>query len=176
MRRFNILREDNLLDNTEDNNININVSIDNVKNDELSQKFIKELTEALEKFNKEAELDNVKLTEDEEWEFEREKDKFLQDYFKKVLSNIENGETFIVTDKYENDNELNRYKVTQYKNNAEYKYVAFAKDLPKDVKIGDVVRRKDGEYIYDDSATRFVKDTIKKIKQEIIEKRKTNHE
>lgn len=176
MRRFNILREDNLLDNTKDKNIDINVSIDNIKNNELSQKFIKELTEALERFNHEEELENIKLTEDEEWEFERGRDKFLQDYFKKALSNTENGETFIVTDKYENDPELNRYKVTQYKNNAEYKYVAFAKDLPQDIKIGDVVRKKDGEYIYDDSATRFVKDTIQKIKQDIIEKRKTSYE
>ena len=175
MRRFNILREDNLLDNANDKkmNFNINVSIDNPEENELGKKFIKELTNALEKFNQDEKVntENIKLTEDEEWEFYKGKRDFLHSFFQKELSNPEKGEIFIVTDKYENDVEYHRYKVTQYKNNAEYKYVTFEKDLPENVAIGDVVRKIDGKYIYDYEATKYVNDTIQKIKREIIEKR-----
>lgn len=173
MRRYNILREENILDAEDKNiNVNINVSVENSEQNELGKKFIKELTDALEKFNnEETKIKDVKLTEDEEWEFYKGKRDFLHNLFKKELSNVEKGEMFIVTDKYENDVEYHRYKVTQYKNNAEYKYVTFAKNLPENVKIGDVVRKIDGRYIYDEEATRYVNDTIDKIKKDIIDKR-----
>ena len=40
---------------------------------------------------------------------------FLEEYFNKELSDLSKGEVFIVTDKFENDDEYHRYKVTQYK-------------------------------------------------------------
>lgn len=120
-----------------------------------------------EKLNK----DKTMLTNDEEIKFSRDKFKFLQNYFIKELSNLEKGEIFIVTNKYENDIKLHRYKVAQYKNNFECKYIAFEKDLPENVKLGDVVRKIDGKYIYDEQATKYVNDSIKQIKEDIINSR-----
>ena len=173
MRRFNILRDDNILDAEDKSiNVNINVKVENSEQNELGKKFIEELTETLKKFNnEETNIEDVKLTEDEEWEFYKEKRDFLHSLFEKELSNLEKGEIYIVTDKYENDIENNRYKVTQYKNNAEYKYVTFSKNLPKNIKIGDVVRKVDGKYMYDEEATRYINDTINKLKKDIIDKR-----
>ena len=85
----------------------------------------------------------------------------MQEYFKTKLSDLSNGEIYIVTNKYENDDENQRYKVTQYKNNMECKYIAFEKDLPENVQLQDVVRKVNGKYIYDDEATRVYKSYYK---------------
>ena len=61
--------------------------------------------------------------------------------------------------------------MAQYKDNKEWKYITFEKDLPKNVQLGDVVRKIDGKYIYDKQATQYVNDSINKIKQNIIDKR-----
>ena len=138
--------------------------------------FIKELTNALKNLDnqneiKGEEMDDIILTSEEDWKFYREKWNFLENYFKKELSDLSKGETFIVTDKYENDYEYHRYKVTQYKNDKECKYIAFEKDLPENVSLGDVVRKIDGKYIYDEQATKYVNDSIKQIKEDIINNR-----
>ena len=143
---------------------------------EFLKNFIEELNKTLEnmknKINLKGEnMGEIKLNPKEELEFDRKEFKFLQEYFKKELSDLSKGEIFIVTNKYENDNELHRYKVTQYKNNLECKYIAFEKDLPKNVKLGDVVRKINGIYIYDEQATKYINDSINKIKQDIINNR-----
>ena len=143
---------------------------------EFLKNFIEELSKTLEnmknKINLKGEnMGEIKLNPKEELEFDRKEFKFLQEYFKKELSDLSKGEIFIVTNKYENDNELHRYKVTQYKNNLECKYIAFEKDLPKNVKLGDVVRKINGIYIYDEQATKYINDSINKIKQDIINNR-----
>lgn len=144
---------------------------------EILKDFIEELNKTLEKMKNKNEMkgekmDEIKLNPKEELEFDRKEFKFLQEYFKKELSNLSKGEIFIVTNKYENDNELHRYKVTQYKNNLECKYIAFEKDLPKNVKLGDVVRKVNGIYVYDEEATKYLKVSINKIKEDIINNRK----
>ena len=116
-------------------------------------------------------MDNIKLTPEEELEFDKKEFKFLQKYFKKELSDLSKGEIYIVTNKYEDDNEYHRYKVAQYKNNLECKYIAFEKDLPKNVRLRDVVRKTNGRYVYDKEATRFVKDSINIIKEDIVKNR-----
>jgi len=132
-----------------------------VTQNEFARDFIKELRNALE--NEELKsVDNVQLTDEEDLEFYRKETKFLQDYFKKELSDKSKGEIYIVTNKYENDTELHRYKVTQYKDNFECKYIAFEKDLPQNVKLQDVVRKIDGKYVYDEKATRNCKGCNKK--------------
>ena len=113
----------------------------------------------------------IRLTDEEEWELYRKKWNFFENYFKKELSDLSEGEIFIVTNQYENDYEYHRYKVTQYKENKECKYIAFEKDLPENVKLGDVVRKVDGKYILDAQATKYVADTINEFKQEIINNR-----
>lgn len=145
---------------------------------EFVKNFIKELGKALENLNnknsvglKGEKMDNVKLTDEEELEFDRKEFSFLQDYFEKESLNSSKGEIYIVTNKYENDNEYHRYKVAQYKNNLECKYIAFEKDLPENVKLGDIVRKIDGKYIYDKQATQYVNNSINKIKQDIINNR-----
>lgn len=143
---------------------------------EFLRNFIEELNKTLEKMKNKNDLkgdkmDEIKLNSKEELEFDRKEFKFLQEYFKKELSNLSKGEIFIVTNKYENDNELHRYKVTQYKNNLECKYIAFEKDLPKNIKLGDVVRRINEIYIYDEQATKYINNSINKIKQDIINNR-----
>lgn len=129
------------------------VLAENVAKNEFARDFIKELRKALED-EEVKNVDNVRLTPEEDLEFYRKEAEFLQDYFKKELSNLSKGEIYIVTDKYENDTEFHRYKVTQYKDNLECKYIAFEKDLPENVKLQDVVRKIDGKYVYDEQATR----------------------
>ena len=165
------MNDDILLNETNDekNDINLNINI-SVDQDDLTRKFIKELTETLEEYNNTLNND-LTLTETEEMEFYKQKESFLQEFFKKELENTEKGQIFLVTDKYENDTELHRYKVTQFKNNAEYKYVTFEKDLPENIKINDVVRKIDEKYIYDEEATRYIKDELIKIKNNIIKNR-----
>ena len=143
---------------------------------EILKNFIEELSKTLENMKNKISLKGesmgeIRLNPKEELEFDRKEFKFLQEYFKKELSDLSKGEIFIVTNKYENDNELHRYKVTQYKNNLECKYIAFEKDLPKNVKLGDVVRKINGIYIYDEQATKYINDSINKIKQDIINNR-----
>lgn len=156
--------------------LELNIKAEKIEENKLAQNFIKELSDALNNFNNEkelksAEIANVKLTPQEELEFNKKEFAFLQDYFKKELVDLSQGEMYIVTNRYENDNEYHRYKVAQYKNNFECKYIAFEKDLPENVKLGDVVRKIDGKYIYDEKATQYVNDSINKIKQEIIKNR-----
>ena len=142
----------------------------------MAEKFIKELGEALDKYNRESkeeqDIENVKLTNTEEAELDRREFDFLQDYFAKELEDKTKGEIFIVTNKYENDKEYHRYKIAQYKDNLECKRVAFEEDLPENTKLRDVVRKIDGKYIYDEKATEYVKSAINKIKQDIIINRK----
>lgn len=141
--------------------INLNLLTEKIIKNEFVQNFIKELGEALENYNKNEkglkskDMDNIKLTAEEELEFDRKEFSFLQDYFKKEMSDLSKGEIYIVTNKYENDNELHRYKVTQYKDNLECKYIAFEKELPQNVQLRDIVRKIDGKYIYDEQATRI---------------------
>lgn len=141
-----------------------------------AEKFIKELGEALDKYNRESKEEqdaaNIKLTNTEEAELDRREFDFLQDYFANELKDKSKGEIFIVTNKYENDKEYHRYKIAQYKDNLECKRIAFEGDLPENTKVRDVVRKIDGKYVYDEEATRYVKSAINKIKQDIIINRK----
>lgn len=152
-------------------NLDLNRKLEKIQQNDFINNFIKELSKALENFyhkNGGENMEDVELTQEEDLQLYRQKWDFLEDYFNKELSDLSKGEVFIVTNKYENDYEYHRYKVTQYKNHKECKYIAFEKDLPKNVQLGDIVRKVDGKYIYDEQATKYVNDTIKKIKQNII--------
>ena len=152
-------------------NLDLNKIKEKLNKNDLLENFMKELGETLENFNNEKNLkeetNDIELTPEEDLEFYRQESEFLQEYFKKELADLSKGELFIVTDKYENDNEYHRYKVAQYKNNLECKYIAFEKDLPKNVKLGDAVRKIDGKYIYDEQSTQYISDSINEIKQNI---------
>ena len=153
--------------------LDLNRIVGKITQNEFVENFLKELTKALENYNnklKGEDMNNIKLTHEEEIEFDRKEFRFLHDYFSKELADLSKGEIYIVTNKYENDDEYHRYKVTQYKNNLECKY--FEKDLPENVQLRDVVRKIDGKYIYDEQATQYVKDSINQIKEEIIKNRK----
>lgn len=152
-------------------NLDLNKIKEKFNQNDLLENFMKELGETLENFNNEKNLkeetNDIELTPEEDLEFYRQESEFLQEYFKKELADLSKGELFIVTDKYENDNEYHRYKVAQYKNNLECKYIAFEKDLPENVKLGDAVRKIDGKYIYDEQSTQYISDSINEIKQNI---------
>lgn len=152
-------------------NLDLNKIKEKLNQNDLLENFMKELGETLENFNNEKNLkeetNDIELTPEEDLEFYRQESEFLQEYFKKELADLSKGELFIVTDKYENDNEYHRYKVAQYKNNLECKYIAFEKDLPENVKLGDAVRKIDGKYIYDEQSTQYISDSINEIKQNI---------
>lgn len=124
-----------------------------MKQNDLIENFMKELGNALANSNNS--VNNIALTAEEELEFDRREFEFLQDYFKKELSDLRNGEIYMVTNKYEKDEEHHRYKVAQYKDDKEYKYIAFEKDLPENVQLRDIVRKVNGSYIYDGQATRI---------------------
>ena len=119
-------------------NLGLDTIIEKLEQNDFIKNFMNELSEALEKFNNENELkgekmENTKLTQEEDMEFYRKKWDFLENYFNKELSDLSKGEIFIVTNKYENDYEYHRYKVTQYKDHKECKYIAFEKDLPENL-------------------------------------------
>ena len=151
-------------------NLDLNRGIEKVGQNEFVKEFIKELGEYLEMKNNKK-MENIELTPEEDLDFYRKKSDFLQEYFKNELSDLKNGEIFMVTDKFENDSEYHRYKVAQYKNDKECKYIAFEKDLPENIKIGDMVRKVDGKYLLDEQATEFVNDSINNIMNEIIKNR-----
>lgn len=151
-------------------NLDLNRVIEKVGQNEFVKEFIKELGEYLEMKNNKK-MENIELTPEEDLDFYRKKSDFLQEYFKNELSDLKNGEIFMVTDKFENDSEYHRYKVAQYKNDKECKYIAFEKDLPENIKIGDMVRKVDGKYLLDEQATEFVNDSINNIMNEIIKNR-----
>ncbi|MBR3697028.1 MAG: hypothetical protein IKM97_01975 [Clostridia bacterium] len=161
-------------------NLDLNRITEKLEQNSFIKKFIKELSEALDNFKnkdefKGQELDDIKLNPDDDLKFYRKKWDFLENYFNLELSDLKKPEVFIVTDKYENDYEYHRYKVTQYKNHKECKYIAFEKELPENVKLGDVVRKVNGRYIYDEQATKYVNDSIRKIKQDIINSNKNTN-
>lgn len=150
--------------------------LNNIRENNIIKNFINELSDYLENFNNKnnvygGNMDDIKLTPKEEFELHRKEFKFLQEYFKQELSNPSKGEMYIVTNKYENDIEYHRYKVAQYKDNFECKYIAYEKDLPKNVQIKDVIKKIDGKYIYDKQATEYVRNCINQIKKDIINKR-----
>lgn len=151
-------------------NLDLNRVIEKAGQNEFVKEFIKELGEYLEMKNNKK-MENIELTPEEDLDFYRKKSDFLQEYFKNELSDLKNGEIFMVTDKFENDSEYHRYKVAQYKNDKECKYIAFEKDLPENIKIGDMVRKVDGKYLLDEQATEFVNDSINNIMNEIIKNR-----
>ena len=151
-------------------NLDLNRVIEKVGQNEFVKEFIKELGDYLDMQNNKK-MENIELTPEEDLDFYRKKSDFLQEYFKNELSDLKNGEIFMVTDKFENDSEYHRYKVAQYKNDKECKYIAFEKDLPENIKIGDMVRKVDGKYLLDEQATEFVNDSINNIMNEIIKNR-----
>lgn len=156
--------------------LELNRIAEKLQQNDFIKNFIKELSETLENFShqnkvKGEKMEEVKLTPEEDLKFERKKWDFLENYFEKELSDLSKGEIFLVTNKYENDYEYHRYKVAQYAEGHERKYIAFEKDLPETVKLGDVVRKIDGKYIYDKQATQYIKNSLNEIKQDIIDKR-----
>lgn len=156
--------------------LDLNRITEKLQQNDFIKNFIKELSEALENFShqnkvKGEKMEEVKLTPEEDLIFYRKKWDLLENYFKKELSDLSKGEIFLVTNKYENDYEYHRYKVAQYVEGHERKYIAFKKDLPENVQLGDVVRKIDGKYIFDRQATQYVKNSLNEIKQDIINNR-----
>ena len=156
--------------------LELNRIAEKLQQNDFIKNFIKELSEALENSShqnkvKGEKMEEVKLTPEEDLKFYRKKWDFLENYFEKELSDLSKGEIFLVTNKYENDYEYHRYKVAQYVEGHERKYIAFEKYLPENVQLGDVVRKIDGKYIYDKQATQYVKNSLNEIKQDIIDKR-----
>lgn len=156
--------------------LELNRISEKLKQNDFVKNFINELSEALENFSnqekvKSKKIGEIKLTPEEDLKFYRNKWNFLEKYFKEELSDLSKGEMFYVTNKYENDHEYHRYKVAQYVDGHERKYIAFEKDLPENVQLGDVVRKIDGKYIYDKQATQYIKKSLNEIKQRIINER-----
>lgn len=157
-------------------NLNLNRITEKLQQNDFIKNFIEELSGALENFSnqnqvKGEKMEDVELTPEEDLEFYRKESNFLQNYFKDELSDLNKGEIYLVTNKYENDYEYHRYKVAQYIEGHERKYIAFEKDLPENVQLGDVVRKINGKYIYDKKATQYIKSFLNEIKQDIINRR-----
>lgn len=157
-------------------NLNLNRITEKLQQNDFIKNFIEELSGALENFSnqnqvKGEKMEEVELTPAEDLEFYRKESNFLQNYFKDELSDLNKGEIYLVTNKYENDYEYHRYKVAQYVDGHERKYIAFEKDLPENVQLGDVVRKINGKYIYDKKATQYIKSFLNEIKQDIINRR-----
>lgn len=157
-------------------NLDLNRITEKLRQNDFIKNFIEELSGALENFShqnqvKGEKMEEVELTPEEDLEFYRKESNFLQNYFKDELSDLSKGEIYLVTNKYENDYEYHRYKVAQYVEGHERKYITFEKDLPENVQLGDIVRKIDGKYIYDKKATQYVKNSLNEIKQDIINRR-----
>ena len=70
--------------------LDLNRMAEKIEQNDFVKNFIKELSNALENLNnknrvglKSEKMDNVKLTAEEELEFDRKEFRFLQDYFQK---------------------------------------------------------------------------------------------
>lgn len=156
--------------------LELNKIAEKLKQNDFVENFINELSEVLKNFSiqekvKSKKIGEIKLTPEEDLKVYKNKWNFLEKYFKEELSDLSKGEIFLVTNKYENDYEYHRYKVTQYVEGHERKYIAFEKDLPENVQLGDVVRKTNGKYIYDKQATQYIKKSLNEIKQRIINER-----
>ena len=157
-------------------NLDLNRITEKLQQNDFIKNFIEELSGALENFSHQNQVkvekeEEVELTPEEDLEFYRKESNFLQNYFKDELSDLSKEEIYLVTNKYENDYEYHRYKVAQYIEGHERKYIAFEKDLPENVQLGDIVRKIDGKYIYDKQATQYIKKSLNEIKQRIINER-----
>ena len=60
------------------------------------------------------------------------------------------------------ERENQRKALEKLKAEIEDAIIAFEKDLPENVQLGDVVRKIDGKYIYDRRATQYVKSVMVK--------------
>lgn len=157
-------------------NLNLDKITEKLDQNSFVKDFIKELSGYLtstthKNYIEGGIMNDIELTPEENFEFYRRRWDLLENFFKEELSNPSKGEVFIVTDKYENDYEYHRYKVTQYKDNVEHKCIAFENDLPENVQLGDVIRKIHGKYFYDEQATLYINNSLNSIKQSIINNR-----
>lgn len=157
-------------------NLNFNVSLNRTKDNELSKDLIQNFHKYIESFKNDydtPDLADIRFTQEEDLEYYRKEFDFLESFFDKELADTSHGEAFIVTNRYNSDRMSHRYKVTQYKNSTECKYVVSESVLPIGVKLNDIVRKVGDKYYYDEQATKYVNDTLNKFKQEILDKRNT---
>ncbi len=157
-------------------NLNFDIPLNKTKDNEFSKKLIQNFYKYIRRFKNgydTPDLVGPRFTQEEDLEYYRKEFDFLESFFDKELADKSRGEAFIVTDRYNGDRISHRYKVTQYKNSTECKYVVSESVLPVGVKLNDIVRKVDGKYYYDEQATKYVNNTLNKFKQEILDKRNT---
>lgn len=158
-------------------NLNFDVALNRTKDTEFSKDLIQNFHKYLDSFTYNfdtadmMDMINTIFTQEEAFEFYRKEDAFLENFFDKELADLSQGEAFIVSNRYNDDRISHRYKVAQYKNGMECKHVVSESVLPVGVKLNDIVRKIGNKFYYDEYSTKYVNDTIEKIKQDILDKR-----
>lgn len=155
-------------------NLNFEVALNRTKDTEFSKDLIQNFHKCLESFKYNydtADMIDTIFTQEEAFEFFRKKDTFLENFFDKELADLSQGETFMVSNRYNSDRVSHRYKVAQYQDKKMNIKAVPESVLPLGVKLNDIVRKIDGKFYYDEYATKYVNESINKIKQDILDKR-----
>ena len=120
----------------------------------MAKSLIQDLTKELSK-------EEIKLTNEQELKYASEEAQFLNQYMK-------DKDLYIVNSKPYDD----RYKLKQYADNKINMYRVNEKDISGNVKIGDVLRKQDFQYIVDKKETNYIKNELEKLKVKIYNEEK----
>lgn len=158
-------------------NLNFEVALNRTKDTEFSKDLIHNFHKYLESFTYKYDaadmMDTINtiFTQEEAFEFYRKQDAFLESFFDKELADLSQGETFIVTNRYNGDRICHRFSIAQYQDKKMNINVVPESVLPVGVKLNDIVRKIDGKFYYDEYSTKYVNDNREKIIQDILDKR-----
>lgn len=143
----------------------------NNKENNIVQNFIKELGEFLDKSssaNKESILQNEKMTTEYRDKINIEKNKILNNYAKETID--EGTMYYIYSKNSKNEFDYNLCICEEGKCNKVI--VVQEKEVPKDAKIGSVLRMKGEKYILDKQATKEISKQLQEITNKLVEEQK----
>ena len=153
----------------------------NLKNNENINNFLGELLNYLKKDNNLGIIEKVKnenkISENSENKMINKQNDILKNYADKTK---ERGALYFINCKAKKEN---KYIVFKYENNKESTIKLEEKQLPKNFKINDILRKEEKNFIVDLELTDKVKEQIQEMAEEIIENqnkklegfRKENH-
>lgn len=134
----------------------------------IVQKFIKELGEFLEKsssVNKESILQNEKITTEYRDKINIEKNKILNTYAKETID--EGTMYYIYSKNSKNEFDYNLCICEEGKSNKVI--VVQEKELPKNAGIGSILRLKNEKYVLDSKATNEISNQVQEITNKLLE-------
>ena len=158
----------------------INDLFNNLKENKLVQNFIKELSNYLENNIKNDENEEIPIIEDilSKNNYTTGNKNSIRWGLKDIISkyeqkNLDNDAIYFIKDNKKNYNN-DVYDVLKAENGKIEEIEINKKDMPKEVKINDVLKIKDNNYIIDNISTNELQEEIKNMAKEILEKQNIN--